>query len=537
MSAVTNPDASIALHVLDVVEARLQRAMAQAATGKSVATVSDDPTTFVIADRLGSDAQAFAAVKSSLGAAAVPTLVANAAVSSISDTLLKLKQSVIEAQSGVVSGSAADSQIQSLLSQISGSVAEATVNGVNLVAGAVAGDVQRTQIAIPRNLDGATITIGDAGLSAMNATVAGLGLDGFTATSGGLAVGFSSLVADNIGTAAPASQMQVTTANYGAAETPQYPGQSWTFVFTDAAGPASSPADSNVVVDASGNVTHVDHTIPVPLPTGFTLAEATDALQRALHDARFETSYATTGPSPTLAIAGNNIGSAAVQNLRPALPIAVRPGSALLTAGVTAGASSFPIKSVVLADIPSSLAGATFLSTQSQINAYKSSNPNRAGLLPGAAGHGDRAGHDHPVGQCGNAARASGHLRPDAVAARSLRHPCVHDARAAAAGADRAGRGDRALVRAGWRDRDHQLSPAQDFRHRRDARPGAQLAANGAGSCRRVDRPAEWQRRHADGRRPGKSQRLDPGAADSKATGDAVARHGQSVSQFPPATI
>lgn len=148
---------------------------------------------------------------------------AGAAIDQTSDVLVKLREAVIDAQSDDASASAYNTQIQSLLSGIGRNESDATVNGVNPLAGAVVDDVTTTQIVVPRNLTGGNITIGEKSLSQMNASVPALGLDNFTATSGGLNISFSSLSVENIGTAAPPTQVQVQTANYGTGETAQYP--------------------------------------------------------------------------------------------------------------------------------------------------------------------------------------------------------------------------------------------------------------------------------------------------------------------------
>jgi flagellin len=385
MWGIVNSGVSVALRALGVADVDLQRAVSQAATGKAVAAVSDSPAAYVVAAALNSDAQAFMAVKSGLAGAEVPTRVATAAIDQTSDALIKLKAAVIQAQSDGASTSAYNTQIQSLLSEIGRNESDATVNGVNLLAGAVVNDVTRTQIVVPRNIDGANITIGEQSLSQMNASVPGLGLDNFTATSGGLNVSFYSLSAENIGTAAPATQVQLQTANYGNAssETGQYPGQSWTFVFTDASTPAAS-TDSNVVTDPSDNVTHVDHTIPVPLPVGFTLDDAISALQNSLNATKFESNYLATPPSvePGLNIAGNNIdtaatGSVTVQNLCPTFPIPISgPWTTHTTSAVAAPATQITVGIAPRPSVPLPLFNnAIFLSTPADITAYTSSNP------------------------------------------------------------------------------------------------------------------------------------------------------------------
>jgi flagellin len=394
MLGLTDPSVVNALRTLDGINASLRTAVSQAATGKAVATAADSSAAYVNALGLNSDAQAFMAVNNGLGGAEVPARVAGAAIDQITGVLANLQNASIEAQSGGVSGAAASTQIQALLSQISNYESDATVNGVNLVAGAVVNDVSLTQIHVPTDPDGNMLTIGDTGLSQMNASLPGLGLDNFSGTQDGLSIDFSSLSVENISTSLPPTQIQVQTANYGNGETPQYPGQSWTFVFTNA--PASDASvDSNSVSDAAGNITHVDHTIPVPLPVGFSLNDAMTALQSALFAAGFESQFTASSPSTgaILSIAGNNVGTVAppVQNLRPSLPIAVGAGSATMTAAVNATGTPTQITinspSLPSGDPPSSLVGATFLSTQAEIDAFSSSNPTAPAfyLLPPSA--------------------------------------------------------------------------------------------------------------------------------------------------------
>ena len=314
MSGVINSTVAKALQTLAATNVALQKTGTEVATGKVVATVEDDPAAYVVALRLASDAQVWAAVQSGLGGAATPARVANAAMDSITDTLTKLKSTAIEAQSGGDFTSADATQIQSLLSQLTGYESDSTVNGVNLIAGAVVNDVTTTQISTPRSIDGGMVTIGDrGGISQMNASVPGLGLDGFNGTTDGIQLSFTSLDVQNISTTPPATQVEAQTANYNntnsrPVESPQYPGQSWTFVFTDASSPAPSTT-LNGPPDAAGNITHSDHTIPVPLPPGFTLDDAINGLQTAMRSVKFETKFVADAPSgPTLSVAGNNIG-------------------------------------------------------------------------------------------------------------------------------------------------------------------------------------------------------------------------------------
>lgn len=379
MSGIS-PTTTFALRTLEATQTELERTVKEAATGKAVATVTDDPAAYVVSQRLTSDTRAWTAVNSGLGGAQAPALVANAAMNGITDVLSELKNAALEEQAGGDFSGAETTRIQSLLSQISGYQTDATVNGVNLVAGGVVNDVQKTQINVPRNLDGGVLTIGDRGVSAMNASVPGLGLAAFNGLTDGMKLSFSSIDITNISTAAPATAIEIKTANYGDtnpadpnAESPQYPGQSWTFAFTDAASP-SAATDVNGPADAAGNITHADHTIPVPLPAGFTLNDAVKALQTAMSSVKFETKFdAVTQNGPTLSVAGNNVGLvASAQNLRPTQPFPVVTRSDNLVATVPAGS---PIISVNTIPLPTSgnvqdYVGASYLPDQTALDAY-----------------------------------------------------------------------------------------------------------------------------------------------------------------------
>ncbi len=469
MSGIIGSGVSAALRALGVADTGLERAVSQAATGKAVATVADAPATYVVAAALSSDAQAYLAVRSGLAGAEAPTRVANAAIDQTSDVLRKLREAVIDAQSDDASASAYNTQIQSLLSEIGRNESDATVNGVNLLAGAVVDDVTTTQIVVPRNLNGGNITIGEKSLSQMNASVPGLGLDNFTATSGGLNISFSSLSVENIGTAAPSTQVQVQTANYGTGETAQYPGQSWTFAFTDAASSAAG-TDSNVTYDAAGNVTHVDHTIPVPLPVGFTLNNAIGALQNALNAAMFESNYLPSPPAiePGLDIAGNNIGTTAtVQNLRPSFPIAISwPWTPATTAAFADTATQITVSISPPPSVPlTSFNGANFLSSAGEIADYKNSNPSSPAFYLSPSGTDLTAGimitsvdaTPLPV-PADDAADLHDHFVPTAGVA----HTDGSDHRAAKSAARHTGRDGHTVDRTRSDDRDPELGFAQD---------------------------------------------------------------------------
>jgi flagellin len=379
-----------ALKALQTANTALAQTTNQVSTGKRVATVEDDPAAYVIAQGLRSDVGALTAVNSSLGGAEVPTRVAAGAIDNISNTLIKLKESVIAAQSGGIAATAEDTQMQSLISQISSNVTDATVNGVNLISGAVIGDAKVTQIAVPSDINGHTIVIGDKGLSGMNASVAGLGLVGFPSNNAGLTIKFVSAFAGAFVTADPATQIVVQTGNYGnaTADNPQYPAQKWTFQFTDAATPVAATRDPTLR-DAKGNVLQQDNLIPVPLKPGFTLSDVTQALQQALSGEGFESKVALLAEAPqlTISIAGNNIdqsavGSDSVVNLNvPPTANGLGPEESLyLSQAAPIGATSL-IYDTRNAFPASALLGGMFFSSYQNAWSYIAHNPYKPAIF------------------------------------------------------------------------------------------------------------------------------------------------------------
>ena len=133
------------------------------------------------------------------------------------------------------------------------------------------------------------------------------------------------------------------------------------------AGPCRDP-------DPVGNITHADHTIPVPLPPGFTMDDAINGLQAAMQSLKFETKFVANAPTgPTLSVAGNNVGLVtSVQNLRPKLPPPVDRLPGYRTQTIVTGSTRIdlgliqPPRSGNMSDC----VGATYLQSQADVDAY-----------------------------------------------------------------------------------------------------------------------------------------------------------------------
>jgi len=392
MSATIQPGVVFGLRTLESTEATLQRTVVEAATGKAVATVADDPPAFVIAKSLQSESSAWLTVGTRLAAAEVPTRVASTAVDGTTDMLMTLKQSAIEMQSEGDQAAQASTQIQAKLSRIAGNQQDATVNGVNLVAGAIGGDVTNTQISVPRSPEGQYVTLGAKSLTWMNASVPGLGLATFNGTTDGACLNFSSLAPENISTTSPATQVVIQTYNYGSppdldvnpsnpnqsvpypdTESGQNVGQQWTFEFTDAANPISGSTVAEAT-DGLGNVIQASHVVPVPLQPGFTVQDAMNALQTAMQSVYFETNFI--GSPPTVCVAGNNVGvnlTYPVLHLRPSHPIPVNEYDYVRLNAVTRPVAipAIPLDFSPYVGTPVQVLPTPIMS----VNQYKASNP------------------------------------------------------------------------------------------------------------------------------------------------------------------
>jgi flagellin-like hook-associated protein FlgL len=133
-----------------------------------------------------------------------------------------------------------------------------------------------------------------------------------------------------------------------------------------------------VLSDSLGNITRADHVVPVPLLPGFSVDDAMAALQNAMSAAKFVTRF-TMSASPTLSVAGNNVGLQVppVQSLLPNLPIPVGAVNSFLSSAVALGGTQINLQSIGLpgGNTPPILMGATYLPDAAARAAYMSSNP------------------------------------------------------------------------------------------------------------------------------------------------------------------
>ncbi len=362
-SVNTNLSAYAALASLAQTQTALVTTQQQIATGKKVSSAADNPAIYAISNTMNAQIAGLSAVQDGLSFSGQVVGTATAATTSISSALSTLKNTVTQAQQQGLSQAQMNQSINGLLSQIDTFANSATMNGVNLLAGATGNGVSSTQLKVMTDAQGKQITVGGTGPgNAINATAAGLGLYGFNATSGGLVLNMNSISPYNISNNGPVNTT-VTLQNtmFGdASATGQNPGQQWTFEFVQPGAAATTVAAPDVT-DGLGNVIQHQNVVPVPLPVGFTTADAMAALQTAMQGAGFGVTMnsdgtlniignnldtsAGGGPSGAITLAAVNTGTMSVlpaKAIAPTLQLTLQAGSTPLVGQTITGAQGIP---------------------------------------------------------------------------------------------------------------------------------------------------------------------------------------------------
>ena len=209
----TNYGAQVALQTLNATNSALNTTQNRISTGLKVGSAADDSAVYAIAQGLRSQNTALDTVTASLNRGISTTGVASTAGSAISDLLTQVQSTVLAASDTSLdanSRAAYQQKYQSLTSQISTYIKNASFNGVNLLDGSTA-----TYSALA-NADG-TSTISVAGQNLKLATGATGGSQGSVSTLAGAAAG-PSIAATGAGLAAVSNQFTISVDG-GAAKT------------------------------------------------------------------------------------------------------------------------------------------------------------------------------------------------------------------------------------------------------------------------------------------------------------------------------
>ncbi|MFN7163787.1 MAG: flagellin [Hyphomonas sp.] len=172
-SILTNNSAMVALETLRNVNRNLEAVQSEISTGKKVATAKDNAGIWAVATVMSSDVESFKQISDSLSLGSSTVGVARAASEQIVKTLQEIKSLIVTAQGENVDRAKIGTDITAKTALITGFVAAAQFNGLNLIDGTSTDDV---------NVLSSLNRAADGTVSAGNIVVARIDL----ATDGGL---------------------------------------------------------------------------------------------------------------------------------------------------------------------------------------------------------------------------------------------------------------------------------------------------------------------------------------------------------------
>jgi flagellin len=305
-SVNTNLGAMAALQSLSKTANSLTDTQKQISTGQKVSSAADSPAVYAITQAMAGQIAGLSAVQDNLSFGAQVVGTASSSAASISSTLSTLKQTLTLGQTQGLNQTQMNNSISAALQQIDSFANGATLNGVNLIAGATGNGVTNTQLQVLTDTQGHSFTVGGLGAQALNATSAGLGIQNLSVTSTDTQVALGSdqsaagkgltLVASGTtlagasGQAATSTNLVVQTSNYPTGGTAQNIAQQTTVVLNDGSTNGTNDILNtiNAAVKAATGVTGVasyQNGSPLALTsatgiskTSFTLAAGSPAL-------------------------------------------------------------------------------------------------------------------------------------------------------------------------------------------------------------------------------------------------------------------
>jgi flagellin len=140
-SILTNNSAMVALETLRNVNRNLESVQSEIATGKKVATAKDNAGIWAVATVMSSDVESFKQISDSLNLGAATVGVARSASEQIVKTLQEIKTLVVTAQGENVDREKIGADITAKTDLITGFIAAAQFNGLNLIDGTSTDDV------------------------------------------------------------------------------------------------------------------------------------------------------------------------------------------------------------------------------------------------------------------------------------------------------------------------------------------------------------------------------------------------------------
>jgi len=202
-SVNTNIGALAALQSLDQTQQALNDTQNQISTGQKVASASDNPAVYSIANTINSNIAGLSAVSDSLNFGAQVVATASSAVTNINTVLQSLQQTVTSSNTSGENLVTLQNQVTAELSSINQFASQATFSGVNLLTPTAAASGS-SQLNVVQSVDGSVYNVGNqvtavGGASAKSLTDA-LGITGLNVGIGSGNSTIGANIAFNTGT-------------------------------------------------------------------------------------------------------------------------------------------------------------------------------------------------------------------------------------------------------------------------------------------------------------------------------------------------
>ena len=138
-SILTNNSAMIALQTLKSINMDLGKTQSAISTGKEIASAKDNSAIWSISKTMESDVAGYEAVEDSLGVGGATVGVALAGAEQITDTLIEMKQLVVNSASETTDVAKVQTELAAKYAQIDDIISSSQFNGINLLNTAIDG--------------------------------------------------------------------------------------------------------------------------------------------------------------------------------------------------------------------------------------------------------------------------------------------------------------------------------------------------------------------------------------------------------------
>ncbi len=178
-SILTNNGAMVALQTLKSINTGMSKVQSEISTGLRVATAKDNSSNWAIASTMKSDVSSYKTLSNSLTSASAMVGTARNAAESISESLVKIKDLIVQAENPDADQGKIQEQVTALTETITSIAQSSQYNGINLVN--AGGTDQTVTVSINRDAAGA-LTLGTFDVAAQDLEALGAALVVGTAT-------------------------------------------------------------------------------------------------------------------------------------------------------------------------------------------------------------------------------------------------------------------------------------------------------------------------------------------------------------------